>query len=119
MGQGVDGFLMNSNKLEYFLNYYEIIKNCDFVNYHDDFYISFYFHLINEKINILTLTHDCLIYECHKDTYADALCEIKGKYSRQNLNNEIYKILIELETRNAFSNLKSRGFQQKPVTTNF
>ena len=33
----------------------------------------------------------------HKDTFTDELCEI----------NEIYKILVELDENNAFSNLKS------------
>jgi hypothetical protein len=110
IAQGVDGFLMKSTKLLYFLDYYEIIKHCDYVNYHDDFYISFYFHILDQEINIPTLPNSCLMYEGHKDTFTDALCEIKGKYSRQNLNNEIYKILVELDENNAFSNLKSRGF---------
>jgi hypothetical protein len=101
---------MKSTKLLYFLDYYEIIKHCDYVNYHDDFYISFYFHILDQEINIPTLPNSCLMYEGHKDTFTDALCEIKGKYSRQNLNNEIYKILVELDENNAFSNLKSRGF---------
>ena len=79
IAQGVDGFLMKSMTLAYFLDYYEIIKHYDYVNYHDDFNISFYFHILNQKINILTSPNDCSIYEYHKDTFTDALCEIKGK----------------------------------------
>jgi hypothetical protein len=102
VGQAADGFFMKYNLLDSFLEYYEITKNEDYIFYHDDFYISYYFYL--KKISILYMKppHDCLIYDYHQNTFIDALCSIKGKYDRNCLYNQSFNELNKLKNENKF-----------------
>jgi len=102
IGQGSDGFLIKSDKLNNFVNYYNIIKDYDYINYHDDYYISYYFKLINISIEYIKPPHNCLIYNTHNDTFTDALCNLKGKYDRNILNIKIYEILNNLNNNGKF-----------------
>jgi hypothetical protein len=104
IGQGVDGFLIKLNKLDKFLNYYNVIKDQDYINYHDDFYISYYFKLINENIKQVPLPNNCVIYDWHNRT--DALCGLEGKYNRNNLNIKSWEILNELNNNGEFNFLE-------------
>ena len=106
IGQGADGFLIKLNQLDAFLHYYNLIKDQDYIHYHDDFYISYYFHLINKPVQYIKPPNNCLIYSEHPDTYTDALCKISGKYSRQNLNENIYNILTLMNLHGHFDSLK-------------
>jgi hypothetical protein len=105
IGQGVDGFLIKLSALDNFLPYYNLIQEQDYINYHDDFYISYFFHLIKKEIYYIQL--NCIVYDKHPQTYIDALYHLTGKYSRDNLNNKIYNIVTELNRNGCFDFLKS------------
>ena len=102
VGQGVDGFFIKLNILDKFLAYYNAITDLDYVHYHDDFYISYYFLLLNKNIASIKTPTNCLIYETHSNTYVDALCNLEGKYARQNLNYKSYDILHNLNDNGYF-----------------
>ena len=108
IGQGADGFFIkvnnnsNSNILTNFLNYYNLIKDEDYINYHDDFYISYYFYLINKNIHYIKPPYDCLIYDLQPNSYIDPLCKLEGKYNRQNLNVKSYEILNNFKNSGLF-----------------
>lgn len=102
IGQGSDGFLIKLNILDKFLDYYNIIKDYDYIKYHDDFYISYYLYLLNKNIEFIKAPNNCLIYSTHLNTFTDALCRLNGKYSRINLNNKLYEILNELNNNGCF-----------------
>lgn len=110
IGQGVDGFLMKLNTLDKFLNYYTIIKQQDYVNYHDDFYISYYFYLLKKTIHYINPPNNCYIYDTHPNTFTDALCKMNDKYSRINLNNKVDKILNKLNENGRFCFLDKTFF---------
>ena len=94
VGQGADGFLIKLNKLTNFLPYYHKIKQEDYLRYHDDFYISYYFHINNISIHFLNPPNDIATYSLHSKI--NGLAEIKGKYNRDNLNQQSYNILTNL-----------------------
>jgi hypothetical protein len=103
IGQGGDGFLIKLNLLDNFLNYYNVIKEEDFINYHDDFYISYYFYLLNKNIEFIKPPNNCLIYDIHDSTFIDALSKLNGKYSRGNLNHKLYEILETFKINGYFN----------------
>ena len=103
IGKGVDGFFIKSNTLIHFLEYYNQIKEEDYVNYHDDFYISYYFHLIKKDIHFIKPPYGQLIYNLTDTRLLDALHLLKCKYNRNNLNVEIYKILTNFEKEGKFN----------------
>ena len=104
IGQGVDGFLIKLSALDKFLTYYNLIQEQDYINYHDDFYISYFFYLIKKEIYYIKL--GCIVYDKHPHTYIDALYHLRGKYSRDNLNNKVYNIFTELNKNGCFDFLK-------------
>lgn len=105
IGQGVDGILIKLSALNHFLLYYKLIEEHDYIHYHDDFYISYYFHLLNKDIQPI-YPPDWVIYYTHYDSFIDSLYTIEGKYSRKNLNDRIFEILNDLNQRGGFDNLK-------------
>jgi len=105
IGQGVDGFFIKSNILKMFSEYYNIIKDYDYINYHDDYYISYYFHLLNKYIHYIIPPFNSLIYTKQSNT-SDCLLDITGKYSRQLLNIEVYMILNRCKNNNNFLHIK-------------
>jgi len=55
IGQCADGFFIRWKCLSDFLRYFEILENEDYLLYHDNYYISFYFHLLQKKIHKVDL----------------------------------------------------------------
>jgi len=102
IGQGADGFFIKQNILSHFLQYYNVIKDEDYINYHDDFYISYYFHMIHKPIHFIHPPHNCLIYDLSINSDIDALRYLKGKYNRDNLNVKSTEILNNLKNNNKF-----------------
>lgn len=106
IGQGADCFFIKSNLLVNFLKYYNLIKNYDYINYHDDYYISYYFYVMKIGIIKLILPDKSLIYNKTSSSDTDSLYKLKNKYNRKNLNNELYDILTKLNNTNIFNFIK-------------
>jgi hypothetical protein len=102
IGQSVDGFFIKLNILDKFLDYYNVIKDQDYVNYQDDMYMSYYFYLINKSIKHILPPNNSLIYNMHDYTFVDALCQINDKYSRHNVNDKSFEILNSLNKNGYF-----------------
>lgn len=90
IGQGADGFFMKYNTLSKFRDYYNIIKDLDYVHYHDDFLISYYFLLRKQKVHYIKAPNNRPVYDIFNQI--DGLKELNGKYSRDNLNEKISEI---------------------------
>ena len=105
IGQGADGFFIKLNLLFDFEVYYDIIKKNDLILYHDDYYISYYFHLKQIPINHIKSTIDNLIYVKEKSWNIDSLVSIKNEYNRSNLCKKIKKILSNLKNEGKFDNI--------------
>jgi hypothetical protein len=105
IGQGADGFFMKWDTLQKFMCYYEIIKGEDYLFYHDDFFISYYFHLLNKCVYYIKSPNDTLIYDLHPNSTVDALSRLSGKYSRENLNIQSNEILTGLYKMGSFSDI--------------
>ena len=111
IGQGADGFFIKLETLNQFSYYYNIIKDYDYVNYHDDYYISYYFYL--KQIQILYMRPyfpNINIYQHNQSTYINALFLLKDEYSRENLNNKLNEILSKLDREGRFENIKNNDF---------
>jgi hypothetical protein len=93
IGQGSDGLFINQNSLINFLDYYNKIKDCDYINYHDDFYISYYFYITNKKVYLIYQPYNKSVYQRCLSSELDSLINITGKYARENLIETIYNIL--------------------------
>ena len=111
MGQGADGFLIKLSKLHRFnyrsfYEYYQVIKNEDYVGFHDDFYISYYFHLMKVSIHCMKQIYGCCIYDTHSDTLVDALSKLEGKYARHLITDKIFEILEGLKQKGLFNFLR-------------
>jgi len=105
--QGSDGLFIRLNILDRYTDYYKIIKGFDYVNYHDDFYLSYFFHITNQFIHYLILPDGEIVYDTHVNSRIDALSSLQGKYERSNLNAEIIKILKILNAGGAFDRIKN------------
>jgi len=103
IGQGADGFLIKYDALNQFLNFYNVIKKEDYIGYHDDFYISYYFYITKKNIEYIRPPNNCLIYDTHSETFVDALVRLNGKYERCNLNTKSYEILKKLSKDKFFN----------------
>lgn len=99
IGQGADGYFIKLNHLNDFIKYYDVIKNYDYINYHDDFFISYFFYL--KKVNINFIQYKSRIWESHNSI--ESLCDIKGKYKRENLHKNVYFILKGLTEEGKFN----------------
>jgi len=102
IGQGADGFFIKQNILTNFLQFYNEIKDEDYVNFHDDYYISYYCNLINKQIHYIKPPNNCLIYDDYGNK-VDGLFYLDGKYCRNNLNSEVHNVLNRLKENNKFS----------------
>lgn len=111
IGQGSDGFLMKLNLLDNFVRYYNVIKHEDYLKYHDDFYISYYFNLISKTIQYIKPPNNCLIYDTHPNTFVDALSRINWQYSRHNLNLKSNEIFTKLNSNGKFRFLDIENIQ--------
>jgi len=99
IGQGADGYFIKLNQINEFEKYYNVIKNYDYINYHDDFYISYFFHL--KKVNMNFIQYKSKIWESHNNI--EPLCNMKGKYERHNLQKNVYFILRGLNDEGKFN----------------
>jgi len=106
IAQACAGLFIKPSVLNNFLQYYNDIKNYDYVNYHDDVYISYYFRVKNIKIYHLKPYRNHCIYILTKISRFDALHRIQGKYSRSNLELELAKLLDTFEIDDKFNYLK-------------
>lgn len=95
IGQAADAFYIKSYLLKDFINYFNDIKNEDYVLYHDDVYISYYFYL--NDIDLIKLNNKGGVYkhynENEKNNKDESLNKIQGKYSRDELNKNMMPIL--------------------------
>ena len=109
MAQGADGLLIKLSKLhrfnykKSFYEYYQVIKNEDYIGFHDDFYISYYFYLMKENIHSMKQVNNCCIYDTHSGTLIDTLAHLEGKYSRKLITSKIFEILEGLKLKGYFN----------------
>ena len=97
---------MKLDLLNKFENYYNIIKNYDYINYHDDYYISYYFYLKQIKIIHIKLSLLDKIF-CRSPLQNNhALNKLNNKYNRNNLNKKISNILTKLNIEGKFDDIK-------------
>lgn len=106
LGSGMVGFFMKLSILDNFLEYYNIIKGQDYLQYLDDFYISYYFYLINTPIFGIYTPGNKPSYIYLHNFNVDALQNIKDKYSKENLYTNSYTILEDINTTGGFNFLK-------------
>ena len=91
IGKGNAGMYIKSNLLKKFMNYFNKIKNLDYVLYHDDIYISYYFYLDNIIVYDTRQGAGGWIHSrIDNDTQ---LHKIEGKYNRKELNKKVIDIL--------------------------
>jgi len=102
IAQGVDGFLIQSSILRKFTEYYAIIKNNEYIHYHDDYYISYYLRLMNVYIHNVVSPYNSNIYEPIDSSHTNALSRLDGKFSRRNLNNILYEVFSQFQNEGAF-----------------
>ena len=107
IGQGSDGFFIRLELLNQFENYYNIIKDNDYINYHDDYYISYYFYLKQIQIEYIKPPDNTLIYTKHINSDIDALLSIHNKNNRNNLNDKLNEILNKLNIEDKFNEIKN------------
>ena len=69
IGQAADAIFIKIELLNEFEDYYDIIKKYDYIHYHDDNYISYYFHLKGFPINYIEPPYNNIIYNREKSSY--------------------------------------------------
>ena len=104
IGQGADSFFIKDNSLKDFFSYYNIIKEYDFINHHDDFYISYYLYLKQIEIKYIEPPKNCLIYDKHVSSDINSLLNEQNNSCRYNLNIKIKKLLNKLKDNGKFNN---------------
>lgn len=104
IGQGVDGFLIDVSLLDLFREYYDVIRTEDYVTYHDDLYVSYFFFLAGVELTFIPFKS----YRFRHMGWIDALSSIDGKYSRDNVKKKSLEILDRLNRQNRFDFLKGR-----------
>ena len=82
-----------------------MIKNHDFINYHDDYYFSYYFHLKQIRIIYIQPPYNSFIYTKQISSKIDGLVSLQNKYSRSNLNKKLYEILNKLNNEGTFDDI--------------
>jgi hypothetical protein len=102
VAQAADAMIFKYNIINNFLDYYDIIKDEDYLFYHDDFFISYFFYLKNKNIQYIPPPYGSLIYDWHEFSKIDSLFHLEGKYNRNNLNMKSSEILNNLKNNNKF-----------------
>lgn len=115
IAQGADGFFIRYSLLDKFSNYYNIIKNYDYINYHDDYYISYYFYIRKIQIEYIEPPYN-LIYIENNNLNKDDLINITGKYNRNDINYNIHNILNLLYIEGKFNNIKNNNIKNNNIT---
>ena len=94
VGQGADGFFLRANTLGGFLTYFERLAQEDYLLYHDDFCVSFYYSLRLKSAHYMTPPYGSLIYDASAASAEDtSLFKLQGKYERNALNWKCLEIL--------------------------
>jgi len=106
IAQGADAFFIRLNLLDQFNEFYDVIREQDYIAYHDDFYISFYLFLKGVRLNQLIPPNKESIYELLDSSNVDALRNLQGKYNRLNLNKKCSSILHNMNNEGFFEFLK-------------
>ena len=104
VGQGVDGFLIRAKLLGSYLDYYNIIKSEDYLLYHDDLYLSYFFFLQGIRLTFI----DFKSYTFKPMGWIDALSSMTGQYSRSQVQARAIEILLELDRHGKFDFIKPR-----------
>ena len=104
MGQGVDGFLIHIGVLGKFWDYFDLVKDEDFILYHDDMYISYYLYLRGISIYYLRLNY-VVIYNTTHYADEDSLFNMEGKYCRKNVGLSVMEILENMKLNGQFENI--------------
>ena len=112
IGQGADSIFIRLEMLNNFEDYYDIIKNYDYINYHDDWYISYYFHLKQIEIEYIKLADDSSIYTKQISSDIDALLAMRNQNNRINLNNKVNEILSKLNNEGKFDEVKKKSSEE-------
>ena len=107
IGQGADGLFIKLESLNKFEDYYNIIKDYDYVNYHDDYYISYYFYLKQIRLEFIHPPFNSYIYTPQISSTIDTLLLISGKNNRLNLNHKVNEILCKLNNEGKFDEVKN------------
>lgn len=92
------GFFIRESTLSQFSKYYDVFRELDFVNYHDDYYISFYFRLLKMRIHFIDNNPSVPL----DSSRVEALHMQCGRYSRGNLDLRLNHMLLDLEKKNMF-----------------
>jgi hypothetical protein len=103
VGQGADGFFIRLPLLSKFMDYFRVLEKEDYLLYHDDMYISYYFFVLCKLIHEIRPPHKGEgIYLPHAGSAKDALFFLEGKYARNQLNPICLQILDRLFQKNQF-----------------
>lgn len=105
IGQGVDGFFIKPKLLKNIINFYNVINDYDIIKKHDDYYLSYYFHLNNISITHLKLDNNELIYNFTPLILIQPLTFNMSTNSKQQLENEIFTILDNLNKEHKLDNI--------------
>jgi hypothetical protein len=105
IGQGVCGYMMKWNLMNCFSKYYSLIKDQDYVNYQDDIYISFYFHLQGVPLHYFQLKDNEPICEHSSTAELDGLHNLDNKYNRKDVDSHTLSILEQMNRDGCFTNL--------------
>lgn len=97
VGQGADGFFLRAKSLHAFMPFFERLAQEDYLLYHDDFCVSFFYFLRGSPAHAMTPPYNSLIYNTLAKSERDSLFRIQGKYERNALNWKCLEIL----TRNS------------------
>ena len=112
IGQGADSIFIRLEMLNNFEDYYDIIKNYDYINYHDDWYIYYSFHLKQIEIEYIKLADDSSIYTKQISSDIDALESIRDQNNRNNLNCKLNEILSKLNNEGKFDEVKKKSSEE-------
>lgn len=121
VGQACDGFILEPNSLKNYLDFFYKVENSDdgnFILHHDDVVLSYYLNTVNSEFVEITPPQGGS-YKPQNSTNIDALHNIQGKYSRDNLNKEIIKKLHNVfdneEGKTQPRNIEGFGTMTQPV----
>ena len=98
VGQGADLFVLEPNALEDYLAFFYKVKNSKdgkFILHHDDVILSYYLNQTNNPV-VQMESPPGNTYEEQNSTHVNALHNLQGEYSRDNLNNNVLQKLREV-----------------------
>ena len=108
IGQAADMLFIKKKHLSVFNSYFNIIKQYNRLLFHDDFYISYYFYLLNIPLIIIEQQENNIeqqensIYDITDAINIDALNNLEGELSREELCHYAYNTLNNMLNRNMF-----------------